>query len=93
MCTFCEKIYPNKDCRDIVFARGKYSKLKYDPIEKFITIDEDGTYDLNVIPDDPYELGWVPNIKFCPYCGRDLVKLKESFDAEDKEWGAERSDK
>lgn len=92
MCTFCKKIYPEKDCQDIVFGRGKYSSME-DEIERFITIDENGEFDLNVNPGDPYELGLVPNIKFCPYCGRDLVKLRESFEAEDKEWGTERSDK
>lgn len=76
MCTFCEKIYPNEDCRDIVFALGEYSELKYDPMNRFITIDENGEYDLNVIPDDPYELGFIPNVKFCPYCGRNLAERR-----------------
>ena len=77
MCTFCEKIYPNKDWSDIVFGCGKYSSME-DEIERFITINEDGIYDLNLIPDgDPYALEFFPDVKFCPYCGCNLAERED----------------
>jgi len=68
-CDFCETIYPDDDTKDIVFRKGKYSNFdKY----SFITIDDRGKYHVNVIPGDPYETGYLCDIKFCPYCGRKL---------------------
>lgn len=69
MCKFCDKIYPGKDVHDIVFAEGNYPD---GGPESFITACDDGTYDIIVDPGDPYELGLVPDIKFCPYCGEKL---------------------
>ena len=69
MCGFCEKIYPEKDLKDIVFARGHYKGTN---IVEFITIDEEEDYHINVVTDDPYECGCMTYINFCPYCGRNL---------------------
>ena len=68
MCNFCEKIYPDEDTRDIIFGRGKYSDINSDD-NPFITVDEEGHYHININPGDPYEIGCVLNIKYCPYCG------------------------
>lgn len=75
-CDFCSTIYPDADTTDIVFRRGKYSGVR---VESFITIDDEGKYHVNIDPGDPYELGYLVDIKFCPYCGR---KLTESEDEE-----------
>lgn len=72
MCNFCENIYPDKDTQDIVFGRGKYSNFNDE--NPFITIDEEGCYDINVNPGDPYEIGIIVNIKYCPYCGHNLTE-------------------
>ena len=74
-CDFCSIIYPDADTKDIVFRRGKYSD--FDIIDSFITIDKEGKYYVNIVPDDPYELGCLIDIKFCPYCGRKLAESKE----------------
>ena len=74
MCEFCDKIYPDDDTEDIVFARGMYPEGG--PSE-FITVDEKGQFHINVDPGDPYELGVVSNIKFCPYCGMSLTRVFE----------------
>lgn len=73
MCDFCERIYPDEDTRDIVFRIGKYSNSNIGA-NPFITIDEEGCYDININPGDPYEIGVVVDIKYCPYCGRNLAK-------------------
>ena len=71
-CDFCETIYPDVDTKDIVFRRGKYSNFnKY----IFITINDEGTYYMNIDPGDPYKIGYLCNIKFCPYCGRKIGGL------------------
>jgi hypothetical protein len=71
-CNFCSTIYPEDDIKNIVFRKGKYSGVH---IDNFITIDNEGKYHVNIVPGDPYELGCLCDIKFCPYCGR---KLEES---------------
>ncbi len=72
MCKFCDKIYPDEDVRDVVFCEGKYPD---GGPSAFISFNkETGAYDINVDPGDPYELGVVDNINFCPYCGRKVVK-------------------
>ena len=73
-CDFCDTIYPDDDTQDIVFGRGKYSVFNKD---SFITIDDDGEYHVNIDPGDPYELGYLFNIKFCPYCGRKLAERED----------------
>lgn len=73
-CDFCETIYPDADTKDIVFGRGKYSDFNKN---SFITIDDEGDYHVNIDPGDPYEIGCLCNIKFCPYCGRKLVERRE----------------
>lgn len=75
MCDFCDKIYPDEDTTDIIFRRGKYSNINSDD-SPFITIDEEGCYCIIVDPGDPYEIGVVVDIKYCPYCGRILL-IKE----------------
>ena len=74
MCDFSKDIYPEEDCNNIVFGRGKYSGFNRDA---FITIDENNDYNICVNPGDPYEWGWVIRIIFCPYCGRKLKKEKD----------------
>ena len=70
MCSFCDKIYPDEDVNDIVFARGKYPEGGPDA---FITFNkETKAFDINVDPGDPYELGVVDNVHYCPYCGAGL---------------------
>jgi len=76
MCKFCDKIYPDEDVDDIVFGRGKYSNIRFGD-KPFITIDEEGCYDINVNPGDPFQMGTIFSIKYCPYCGRDLAESKE----------------
>lgn len=67
-CDLCETIYPDDDTKDIAFRQGKYSNFdKY----SFITIDDEGKYYVN---GDPYKLGYLCDIKFCPCCGRKLVE-------------------
>ena len=75
-CDFCSTIYPDADTKNIVFRSGKYFDVA---IDSFITIDNEGKYHVNIDPGDPYELGYLVDIKFCPYCGR---KLSESEDEE-----------
>lgn len=75
MCNFCEKIYPDEDTKDIVFGRGKYSNINSDD-RPFITIDEEGCYHINVNPGDPYEIGIIVNIKYCPYCGKAIEDVE-----------------
>lgn len=70
-CNFCSMIYPDDDTRNILFSKGKYSGLF---IDEFITIDNEGKYWININPGDPYELGCLDDIKFCPYCGRKLAE-------------------
>ena len=76
MCAFCDDIYPEGDTRDIVFGRGKYKNLaqggSFIARDCFIVVDHDGDLDIVVDPGDPYELGLVCDIEFCPYCGRKL---------------------
>ena len=72
-CDFCETIYPDADVKDIVFREGKYSDVNKD---SFITIDDRGKYYVNIDPGDPYEMGCLYNIKFCPYCGRKLTERR-----------------
>lgn len=69
MCNFCDNIYPEKDLHDIIFSEGNYPD---GGPESFIVACDDGTYDIVVNPGDPYELGSISNIKFCPYCGMGL---------------------
>ena len=69
MCDFCETIYPDSEVTNIIFRRGKYSDVDKD---SFITVDDEGVYYININPGDPYELGYLCDIKFCPYCGRKL---------------------
>ena len=76
-CDFCETIYPDDDTQDIVFGRGKYSVFNKD---SFITIDDEGDYHVNIDPGDPYEIGYLFNIKFCPYCGRKLAERSGTDD-------------
>lgn len=71
-CDFCSMIYPDNDTLNIFFRRGKYSDIH---VDSMITIDDEGKYHVNIDPGDPYELGYLVDIKFCPYCGR---KLPES---------------
>lgn len=73
-CNFCSIIYPDDDRNDIVFRKGKYSDVD---IDSFITIDKEGKYYVNIDPGDPYELGYLDDIKFCPYCGRKLAESEE----------------
>ena len=73
-CNFCETIYPDDDTNDIVFRRGKYSEVYKD---SFITIDDEEKYHVNADSGDPYELGYLCDIKFCPYCGRKLTERSE----------------
>lgn len=70
-CDFCSTIYPDADTQNIVFRKGKYSDVR---IDSFITIDNEGKYHVTIDPGDPYELGYLANIKFCPYCGRKLAE-------------------
>ena len=79
MCDFCNEVYPDDDINDIVFRQGKYSDFnKY----IFITIDDEGKYyNINVDSGDPYEMGYLYAIKFCPYCGR---SMKEAIGSESK---------
>ena len=76
MCVFCDDIYPENDTKDIVFGRGKYKNIaqggSFIEPDAFIVIDEDGEFDIVANPGDPYELGLVCDIEFCPYCGRNL---------------------
>lgn len=72
---FCSKIYPDADTTSIAFGRGKYADTY---IDSFITIDDEGEYCININPGDPYELGYLCDIKFCPYCGRKLAESEES---------------
>lgn len=83
MCKFCENIYPDDDTMDIVFGRGKYKNLAQDGSfirpSIFITVDENSKLDIAVDPGDPYKLGWICDIKFCPYCGRNLKEPVGTF--------------
>ncbi len=81
MCTFCDDIYPEDDAKDIVFGRGKYKNIaqggSFITPDDFITVDEDGEFDIVATnPGDLYVLGLVCDIKFCPYCGRNLKENK-----------------
>lgn len=73
-CNFCSMIYPDDDTPNILFSKGKYSNAF---IDEFITIDNKGKYCININPGDPYELGCLDDIKFCPYCGRKLAESEE----------------
>jgi len=79
MCTFCDDIYPERDATDIVFGRGKYINIaqggSFITPDDFITVDEGGEFDIVTNPGDPYELGLVRDIKFCPYCRRILKDI------------------
>ena len=75
MCEFCENIYPDNDVSDIIFGRGKYSRFS---IHWFISVDDEGNFYLNVDPGDPYEIGIIDNVKYCPICGNKLVKRKDN---------------
>lgn len=68
-CDFCETIYPDAETKNIIFRQGKYSDVNKD---SFISVDDEGKYYVNIDPGDPYELGYLCDIKFCPYCGRKL---------------------
>jgi len=83
-CHFCSMIYPDTDVTDIVFGRGKYSNINFD---SFITFDNEGKYCITIDPGDPYELGYLVDIKFCPYCGRKLKvhPIKTVTNAEEAE--------
>lgn len=83
MCKFCDDIYPEDDTGDIVFGRGKYKNVAQGGScvipDAFIIVDADGELDIvDMSPGDPYGFGLVCDIKFCPYCGRNL---KENEDA------------
>lgn len=43
-------------------------------------MDDKRTYYINVDPGDPYELGYLVDVKFCPYCGRKLGEMEEDDD-------------
>lgn len=80
MCKFCDDIYPEDDSMNIIFGRGKYENVaqggSFISPDAFITVNGDGKFDITVNPGDPYELGFVCDIKFCPYCGRNLKENK-----------------
>ena len=92
MCKFCDDIYPEDDVSNILFGRGKYKNVaqsgSFISPDAFITVDEDGKFDITVNPGDPYELGFVCDIKFCPYCGRNLKEPVGTFHckAEESRW-------
>ncbi len=77
MCDLCKEIYPEKDINNIVFHRGKYVRKDFIEPDSFIIINDDRSFDIIVNPGDPYELGIIPNIKYCPYCGRDLIESEK----------------
>lgn len=80
MCAFCDVIYPENDIRDIVFGRGKYKNIaqggSFIHPDAFMTVDEDGEFDIQADTGDPWELGVVCDVHFCPYCGRILKDIK-----------------
>ena len=65
-CDFCKVIYPDADTNDIFLRRGKRTYSN-----GFITIDDEGKYHLII------GLGYLSNIKFCPYCGRKLGEMED----------------
>ncbi len=73
-CNFCSTIYPDKDTNNILFGRGKYFGIYLD---EFITVDNEGKYCININPGDPYETGYLDDVKFCPYCGRRLAERED----------------
>lgn len=78
MCDWCKEIYPEKDTNDIVFHEGKYDRDDFIEPDSFIVSCDDGSFDIVVNPGDAYELGIIPYIKYCPYCGRDLAESEET---------------
>ncbi|MBQ3891733.1 MAG: hypothetical protein II740_10370 [Lachnospiraceae bacterium] len=69
-CEFCKTIIPEEDADDRAFCQGKYKGCRE---ESFIWRDkDDGALCIEAPSGDPYEVGLVCNIKYCPYCGRKL---------------------
>lgn len=69
-CEFCKTIIPEEDADDRAFCQGKYKGCRE---ENFIWRDkDDGAFCIEAPSGDPYEVGLVCNIKYCPYCGRKL---------------------
>ena len=59
MCNFCEKIYP--------LSKGGL------PDKNLIAYDETlDRFDIWTATADPYDSGIIEDVKYCPYCGKEL---------------------
>ena len=67
MCSYCDKIY--KD--DIELSNAKLDSVDEDFYISDGIVEKDGRFDI-VIPDQDGNHS-VTDIKFCPYCGKQLV--------------------
>lgn len=72
MCKFCDTVYTEAQENDIIkgIVRNKEGNL----VEEFISKSNDPQigYSIVINTGDPYETGYLFDIKFCPYCGRRL---------------------
>lgn len=55
-CNFCKYIYDISEYFD----------------DKNCIVKDENQYDIYAVAGDPYDSGWIEDIKFCPYCGRKL---------------------
>ena len=57
-------------------CKCKFCSLIFDieeaPDFNCIVKERTGQFDINVPAGDPYDFGYLEDVKYCPYCGRDL---------------------
>lgn len=77
MCTLCDEIYPEKDINDIRNGVGKYKNVaqggSFIKPDYFLVIDND--MEIDIVADyhwDSSVFSIVPDITYCPDCGRKL---------------------
>lgn len=62
-CDFCREIRSEKD---FLTTNASYNCITYD--------ETNDKFDLVADTGDPFEIGFIENVNFCPYCGRNLRK-------------------
>lgn len=55
-CNFCKKIFDNLETTPNVNCIIKYGEQ----------------FDIQAVVADPYDCEWLDDVKYCPYCGREL---------------------
>lgn len=73
MCVFCDEIYTEEEETQLFNHTGKFADIPVADIpDAFIVKEEDDSFCITACSGDPYDAGYVCNIKYCPYCGRRL---------------------